>query len=124
MGAHFMSNLCNLICLRHLFRSRRHKTDGFSSKKRLFLVHACATCSEFPSNISTNTPTFHFYLFALFLWNAIRVVNETFFVCLSYRRSKNDKSTRVQDQIRLCVVNPIRTGEGWGGGEFLEKNQK
>ena len=52
IGAHHVrSNLCYLICLRHLIRSRA-VTDLFSPKRSIFL-HACATRSELPSNISS-----------------------------------------------------------------------
>ena len=44
-------NLCYLICLRHLIRSRAVTTKKFSLKRPIFL-NACATCSELPSNIS------------------------------------------------------------------------
>ena len=42
-GAQVRNNLCYLIRLRHLIRAR---------EKTIFL-HACARCSELPSNIST-----------------------------------------------------------------------
>ena len=43
-------NLCALICLRHLFRSRAVTNQIFLPKKNVFL-HACATCSGLPSNL-------------------------------------------------------------------------
>ena len=48
MGVSARSNLCYLICVRHLNRSR----ENFSPKRPVFL-HACGTYSELPSNIST-----------------------------------------------------------------------
>ena len=41
LGEHVRSNLCYLIYLRHLIKP-----------KRPFFLHACATCSELPSDIS------------------------------------------------------------------------
>ena len=52
LDAHVRSNLCYLICLRHLLRSRAVMNRIFSPKRPMF-VHACATSSELPSNIST-----------------------------------------------------------------------
>ena len=47
-------NLCSLICLRHLNRS-----GVVTYRKGLFFLHACPTCSELPSNISTmSSPNF------------------------------------------------------------------
>ena len=51
-GAHVRSNLSCLTCLRHLIRSRALSNQIFSSEKTL-LLHACATCSELPSNKCT-----------------------------------------------------------------------
>ena len=48
-----MSNLCYLICLRHLIRSRADKNRIFFAPIRPIFLHACATCSELPSNISS-----------------------------------------------------------------------
>ena len=45
-----LRNLCFLICLRHLIRSRAVNI-GFFSPKRPIFPHAYATCSELPSNI-------------------------------------------------------------------------
>ena len=55
------SNLCYLICLRHLIGSSAVLNRGFffSEKKTIFL-HACATCSEIPSNIVTIVVQFFF----------------------------------------------------------------
>ena len=47
MNAHVRSNLCYFICFRHLIRS------GAVTNRIFFLFHACATCSELPSDIST-----------------------------------------------------------------------
>ena len=46
IGSHERKNLCYLICLRSLIRSR-------AGTNRIFFLHACATCSELPSNIDT-----------------------------------------------------------------------
>ena len=47
---HVRSNLCYLIWLRHLLRT---VTNRIFSPNKLIFLHACATCSELPSNIST-----------------------------------------------------------------------
>ena len=52
LGAHVRSNLCYLICLGHLIKSRAFKNRIFSLKRPIFF-HACATCSELPFNNST-----------------------------------------------------------------------
>ena len=52
-GAHVWSNICYLICLRHLIRSREHSQIGFFSAKTPIFLHACTTCSELSFNIST-----------------------------------------------------------------------
>ena len=46
-GAHVRRNICYSTCSRHLITSR-----SFYPKRDIFL-HACATCNELPSNIST-----------------------------------------------------------------------
>ena len=48
--AHVWSNLCYLICLRHLIKT---KTVTNKIWIRPIFFHACATCFELPSNIST-----------------------------------------------------------------------
>ena len=52
IGSHVRSNLCCLICLRHLIRSRTLTNRIFFSQKITICFHACATCYELPSNIS------------------------------------------------------------------------
>ena len=52
IGAQVRSNLCDLIFLTHLIRSRADTNRIFSPKRPIFL-NACATCSELPTNIST-----------------------------------------------------------------------
>ena len=50
-GEHVRSNLCYLICLRHLIGLR-------AVTNRIFIFpifHACVICSELPSNISSIT---------------------------------------------------------------------
>ena len=47
IGAHVWSNLCYLICLRHLIRSKTVTNLIFP-----IFLHACATCSKLPSDIS------------------------------------------------------------------------
>ena len=51
--AHVRSNLCNLICLRHLIISISVNNQIFFSPKRPIFRHACATCSKLQSNIDT-----------------------------------------------------------------------
>ena len=51
-GAHVKRNLCYSTCLRHLISSRV-ATNRIFYPKRHILLHACATCNELPSNIST-----------------------------------------------------------------------
>ena len=51
VGAHIRSNLWYLICLRHWIESSHISYFIFNSEKT-FLLHACATCSELPYNIS------------------------------------------------------------------------
>ena len=51
IGAQVRINLCYLICLRHLIRSRAVTNRIFSTKSLIFL-HACATRSRLPSNTS------------------------------------------------------------------------
>ena len=46
IGSHVWSNHCYLLCL-------RHSIQIFFLRKYVFFLHACATCSELPSNIST-----------------------------------------------------------------------
>ena len=50
ISAHVKSNLCYLICLRHLVRSRALTNRIFFPKINLFSFHACATCSELLSD--------------------------------------------------------------------------
>ena len=52
IGAHVRSNLCDLICLRHLIKTRA-VTNRIFSPKRFISLHACAICFELPSHIST-----------------------------------------------------------------------
>ena len=54
-GMHVRSNLCYLICLRHLIKLRTITNRIFSEKTNFF--HACATCSELPSDISATIRT-------------------------------------------------------------------
>ena len=51
-GGHVRSDVCYLICLRHLFRLGTHTNMIFFQKNSVFL-YMCATRSELPSNIST-----------------------------------------------------------------------
>ena len=51
---HARSNLCYLICLRHLIRSKAGTNWIFSSSpNRPIFLHACATCSSLLSNKGT-----------------------------------------------------------------------
>ena len=52
IGAHIRSNLCSLIGLRHLIRSRAVTNPTFYPKTPIFL-HTCASYSEIPSYICT-----------------------------------------------------------------------
>ena len=52
IGAQVGSNLCYLICLKHLIISRAVTNRIFSPKRTIFL-HACPTCSELPSYIGS-----------------------------------------------------------------------
>jgi len=53
IGTHVKSNLCYLICLRHLIRSRVVTNRNLVfSLKRFFFLHACATWFELPSTVS------------------------------------------------------------------------
>ena len=47
------SNICYLICLRHLIRSKTVTDRIFSPRKKPNFLHACATYSKLPSNMST-----------------------------------------------------------------------
>ena len=53
IGARVRSNLCYLICLGHLVRSRAFTNLFFLLRKDIVFLHACAICSELPSNMST-----------------------------------------------------------------------
>ena len=50
-------NLCYLFCLGIDYIGSSHKSDFFPPKNTIFL-HACATCSELPSNVSIMYETF------------------------------------------------------------------
>ena len=52
IGAHVGSNLCDLICVRHLIGSWAAKSCIVSPERPIFLP-AGAICYELPSNIST-----------------------------------------------------------------------
>ena len=52
IGAQVKSNFCYLIFLRHLVGSRV-ATNSIVFSKKAFFLHACAACSELPSNVST-----------------------------------------------------------------------
>ena len=53
IGAHVSFNLCYFTCLRLLISAIAVTNVFFFFKKPIFLLHACATCSELTSNIST-----------------------------------------------------------------------
>ena len=55
-GAQLMSNVCYLICLWYLIRSRAVTIGHFFPRRQVFL-HICATCSELQSIISTKGET-------------------------------------------------------------------
>ena len=62
IGAHIWSNLCYSIFVRHLITSNAVTNRIFSPKRPIFL-HACAACSELPSNISTmNEPMLAYHM--------------------------------------------------------------
>ena len=50
VGEHVINNLCYLICLRQLIRSRAVTTGIFSPKRPIFL-QTCVICSELPYDI-------------------------------------------------------------------------
>ena len=52
ISAHVRSNLCDVICFRHLIISEQSYI-GFIVPKRPIDLHECATCFELPSNIIT-----------------------------------------------------------------------
>ena len=54
-GAHVRNNLCYLICLRYLIRSRAVTNLVFP--KRPIFLDACATFYESPSNLNTTIKT-------------------------------------------------------------------
>ena len=62
IGAQVRSNLYYLICLRRLNSSGQSQIGFFSLKRPIFL-HACTTCSELPSNISTMIFFCFFFMF-------------------------------------------------------------
>ena len=51
IGAHVIENLCYLICLRILIRSRAVTNQNFYLEKKPIFLHA--TCSKLSSNIIT-----------------------------------------------------------------------
>ena len=53
VGAHVRSNICHLICLRDLIKSRAVTNRIFFSPNRPIFLHGCATCSKLSSNISS-----------------------------------------------------------------------
>ena len=53
IGAHVKNNICCLIFLMHLIRSRAVTNRIFFSPIRPIFLHACTKCSELPSYIST-----------------------------------------------------------------------
>ena len=50
MGAYVRISLCYLICVRHFITSRAVTNQILVSKERPIFLHACAKCSELPSN--------------------------------------------------------------------------
>ena len=88
-GAHVRSNLCYLTCLRLLIK-REPAQIGYFSPKRPFFDHACATCTELPSNV-TMLGVFSLYifgfislLFVLFIYLSFRLLGAIYysFCCL------------------------------------------
>ena len=57
IGAQVGNNICNLICLRHLFISRTVTNQIFFSRTDYFFLHACATCFELPSKYQSEERT-------------------------------------------------------------------
>ena len=51
IGAHGLSKIGHLICVRHLFRSTAGTNPTFL-EKGLIILRTCATCSVLPSNMS------------------------------------------------------------------------
>ena len=64
IGGHEITNLCYLTCLRHSIRSRTVINRIFFSKN-IYFQHACAPCSELPSNISIMAQLFFQYIICL-----------------------------------------------------------
>ena len=54
IDAHIRSNLCYLIWLRHLMRSRAVTNRFFFSPRIPFFLQMCATCSKIPSTMNTS----------------------------------------------------------------------
>ena len=78
IGAHGRSNLCNLICLKHLIWS-----NVFFLHKSSIFRHACASCSELPSNINTLTDSAHTEEFMTFMTLHTRMIQARTRVFLS-----------------------------------------
>ena len=93
-GAHVNSNICYLICLRHLNRSRAVTNRIFSEKKLFF--QTCASYYESPSNICTICLLMHFSTLVGTLIPAADVKHASQFMaiisCLHYQ------------QILLCIL--------------------
>ena len=70
IGAHLSSNLCYLICVRHLFRSRA-VTNLINN--RFDVIHTCVIRSELPSDISTMGIDKYTYSKYLLLPDKVRV---------------------------------------------------
>ena len=54
--AYVLKKTCFLIFLRHLTGPKAVTNRYLSSPKRPYVLHACATCSKLPANISTMPP--------------------------------------------------------------------
>ena len=62
IGVQLRRNICYLVSLRHLIRSRAVTNLILFSPLRPIFLHACATCSELPSDIGTMHQTYAVFL--------------------------------------------------------------
>ena len=80
-AAYAKSNICHLICLKHLIRSTKVTHRMFFSENTFF-HHACATCSELPSSTMVSTEihlhaaTSFYSLCSQYLFNKNTVMKE------------------------------------------------
>ena len=86
ISTHVRSHLCYLISLRPLVGSRAVTNRVFfSPPKRSFFFHACTTCAELPSSISTMVPI----LFPQFTFACRRLLAASSIENLSWNKSSH-----------------------------------